>query len=395
MGYPTAYRTSAARLSRGTQIFFEIPKRQKTPPPDRATRARIMRDITQVADVPPLGFSDLWPLFRMLRRLGPWGRLIDLYDLLKWLNGENGARQFNKPANFGSWHLCWTGVPSAGYTLGPLYCYRGGAYGVDVPSWLDGFGDNDTQQGASFSNLPWVYINWKNPNTNAVQIRGGMHQPANIGFDPISPPSTGWFPSRNNNPLAYYRWVNPLKWTPIVDRLLDPFPEPPPAWNTPPRTDPNRETGYEKKPKAYARENLWPVEVPLTTRQPVLGRTIPPKGTKEKKFKATTMARIVARALKSTAFVDGKMKDLRDLLEAMHDSLPKELQLKGRDKRQIEKLFRRVWENLDKMDAKEAFLGILKEIVEDLIGGFADGLRSKAASKNGWFKNKIHTQPRF
>lgn len=129
----------------------------------------------------------------------------------------------------------------------------------------------------------------------------------------------------------------------------------------------------------------------------------------------------VARAFHAGAVLfgkaHGKLLDLRDLIGALHDVLPEEHQLKGKDKKKISLLLAQVWKHLDdinfekkrvtmfkgtpwettrEMTRKEAAaLGIFEEILQDVFGGLGDKLRSKAAEKNGWFKNKIHTSPRF
>lgn len=118
----------------------------------------------------------------------------------------------------------------------------------------------------------------------------------------------------------------------------------------------------------------------------------PPQGTKDKKFRMTGFVRVMTKATTVAANVDGKLKDLRDILNALNESLPKHLQTKSKS---LPDILGNVFRHLDQINASEAMLGILKEIAEDLIGGASDALAKGAAKKFGWSKQKFHLSPRF
>lgn len=424
-GYPIAWRSGARhygpQLSKRTVVLLTPPTRTKTPPPSHDVRAATMRRITQIADIPPLGWSDLWLALRFFRKFTPLGRLFDLKELFEYFN-----RQRVQPVRglVGNWHTCWQVEPTNpiwnGVPKGPIvYQYEGGAYGSHVPAFLAGFLHSISQTDSAFSYLPWCFIILSRGDGIAQgEVIGGLHQDVDPTpeFNPV--PTIWHAPVSPRAVLWRERWADPLRFAPPIHYPgFDGEIAQPPVWNRPPVPDAveKRDEGYDIAPSI--RTYSPPVERPFATDGMPLGRVPAGKRTKEKKFKRGTLINIIASALKSTAFAHGKLADLRDLLKALHDALPKELQLKGKEAKRIGSLFRQVYKYLDKIDDEMvevtrwkgtpwekkvkmsrkqlAFENILNEIAEDLIGGAGDKLRGKAAAKNGWFKNKIFTSPRF
>lgn len=389
MGYPTAYRTQAARLSRGPKTVVVITPRQKTPPPSKATRAATMQRITEVAEMPPLGYSDIWRLLRaarMMSRLHPLGKAFDIAEVLWDLNTKFGNTTVH-PAGSGWVVCCITPIPVSDNDMG----YRGGGGSPSNcgPISLCGQGGGSSTF-QPWGDLPWTFRISRHRATGFVTAREHYRKPS-AGFS--YPP----FASAQADPMydifSPYRQLDPHHWSPILRPVPNPIPINP-LQRPEPQPGDRSERGYSPPAAAEQRfAKTSPVTWPPTA--PPLGRAPPPAGTKEKKFRMTKVAGGVEKALKSGAFVDGKLKDLRDFIKAMDESLPKELQAKGKCKKQLPCVMMNLWMNLDKMDASEAFLNILKEIGEDLLGGAGDRLRSAAATKNGWFKNKIFTSPRF
>lgn len=403
MGYPVAYRTGAARQIR--RLSRDVsPPRPPRPANDNIPLPRPANDNVKLPGFPPLGLNPAdvgraLQLLRLLRRFHPLGRALDVLELLEMLMRWKSA---GLPVPNGTWHNCFSAEPQnpiwTSQAMGEVVlAYRAGSYGVDVPSFLAGFLDSVTQTDASFSYLPWaVALVQRTDGVAQGEVIAGYHQNADPSPDINPIPFLAEWPALSpQQALSPWRWQDPLKFTPVELPALDPLP--PPVWPKVPRVNPEELPNYvagNSRPAGRVDPSVDWRNSPYVVAPPV-GRVRPGKRTKERKFKASTMADLVASALKSTAFVHGKMADFRDLIQALHDSLPKELQLKGKDKKQLTKLFRRVYENLDKMDAKSAFMNVLKEIAEDILGGIGDRLRSKAAAKNNWFKNKIFTSPRF
>lgn len=393
MSYPVAYRTAAARAvrQRSRPTLIVVTPRQKTPPPSREVRAATMKRITETADMPPLGFSDLWRFLRPLTRLARLhpviGRVLDIAELAEYLLRNYGTASGN---SLNGWVHCWTcnnATSQMLFTRDRGYKTTAGTPGTCALVSI--CASNNDMVGAGRWDLPWLFRMKENPNTGSVRQMEHWRNPHGVVL-----PGPGWpqpRPLPTFDPWAPYRWLDPHHWAPIhrpaLPEIQPPFygrPEPVPS-------------DLSERGNTVPRERIGIPEVPAVWPQgiPSIGRRPAPAGTKEKKFRTTAVASGVARALKSGAFVDGKLKDLRDLVNAMNESLPKEFQLKGAAKKRLPDQLMNVWKHLDKMDAKEAFLGILKEIAEDLMGGFGDMLRQKAATKNGWFKTKIFTSPRF
>lgn len=382
MGYPVAYRTSAARGARQLSRASS-PVRTPTARPRANENAR--RPVNIPNRLPPGGLKQPLDYARFARNVIPLMRLhpalrtaMNVYDLWSFWREQNPAAVV-------------TTTPASGYTL----CCTSGTPGIDLGYWGVGGTNNcgminlcGAQQGP-FGQTPWT-TNWtyrvgRNPPSIINRIFEHWHYNPAVGPQVSPLPVPLPMPRPIEIPFAPVRWIDPLQFTPIQPLAPQEIPMMPPPGAAP------AERAYQlprQRPVADNAPRAWPLSRPV-------GRRRPEKGTKEKKFRATRTASFVARALKSSAFVDGKLKDLRDLVTALHDSLPKELQLKGAAKKRLPDLLAHTWKHLDKMDAKEAFLGVLEEIAEDIIGGVGDRLRGAAATKNGWFKTKIFTSPRF
>jgi len=182
-------------------------------------------------------------------------------------------------------------------------------------------------------------------------------------------------------PLKKYRWLAPE----VLQKPLEyaPEPEAPPYEIIPDREmGPNSERGSETASELQR----W---------EPTAFRSPPGRRSSERKFKSTATAEALQYALIEMSKGLGKLTDLRDLIGALHDALPDELQLKGKEKKLIPDLLRRVAANLDKIDGEKALLNIIKELAEDVVGGVSDSYAAAAAREFGWFKQKFFLSARF
>lgn len=457
MGYPVAYRTGLARaerrLSREPTPIAPMRRgandNRRAPSPDDLRRKAddALRKLQKppkikMPEVPPQpksgGLGDVGAyaelLIRLLLRNTLFGRLMDIGELLRIFDEWYRGSRFGNGIP-GGWHVdfmngshpinqsFWDTQTAMGFPPGPpTISYVAG--GGHVPDFLWSFFHSPVADPWVAGEI-WGYVLL--PRTDGVnqgEIVGGIHADVVPSSPPVVTPQLYWEPMTERSILSRYRWANPLEWTPLVEPALDPVP---PPVNIPRRLDPRRdpqlnpfnESGYDLAPSfvpVSGRPTSIDIGVPRPVSPPV-GRKPPGKRVKERKFKAKTLTNIIASALKSGAYVHGKMTDLRDLIKALHDALPKEVQVKGKDKKRIVALFRAVYENIDKIDDSEieitrwkgtpwetklrvsrkqaAFENILEEVLQDILGGFGDKLRTKAAAKNRWFKNKIFTSPRF
>lgn len=400
MGYPTAYRTSQARQERQ----LSRPDRLAPPPRPANDNYRPPRPVPAndnfPGHLPPkIGAWVKNPAVKraaqivlgvhpILRAFMLGWKLYELYDWLasvRTYEGEGLKLQCSVPYS----SLCDSGTPCGptSYCGGPVFfnainaalCGLGGqGYGFNAQAYpylggtMDGIFIQLIRPGFPFCQPAAVLRQYQ---TTAQYGNGKLRLgPQFVPWVETVP--SPWAPFRFYKPQKFMRPGDPVQVTPL----------PPPYDYIPERTPEDMwpgERGYEVEQAQRVAENPWAVREPA-----------PPR-TREKKVKATGSARVLGLILGSIGRVHGKLADLRDILGAMNDALPKELQLKGRDKKRIPKLLENVWKNLDKMDGEKALAGIIKEIAEDVVGGAGDMLRAEAANKFGWLKNKVYTSPRF
>lgn len=394
MGYPTAYRTSAARAER--QLSRPVPE-PRTPQPGNDNRPppfptpKPGNDNYRNALPPRPDPFRLNPATRraldIALRVNPYYRAARLgWDLGKILFdlasvrtrvGEGLALQCSVSVSSG----CDNNNPCSGtsYCFGPVFFNAANASLCGLAGQAIGGGRGEAPNG----NINGLFIMMTRPGFPGCQPGRVVRQ-----YQTLSNPGNGrtrhmpqFVPWVTANPRFIPRWYNPPKWM-LPGDLEDKPPEAPPFNET------------AKRPRH------WPAEAGNT--EPGLGemqaprlhyRARPSGRTKEAKFRgvpklAQTLFFDVARA-------HGKLTDFRDLLGAFHDALPSNLQLKGKDKKSINKLLRRVWDNLDKMDGEKALAGVIKELAEDVVGGVGDMFKTEAAKKLGWTKQKFHLTPRF
>lgn len=390
MGYPTAYRTSAARaerqLSRPPQPDGPKAGNDNKPPPFPVQKPGNDNFRNQLPPRPdPFRLSPAtWRAIDTIARVNPYYRAGRLgYELGKILFdlarvntrvGEKLQLQCSVAPLCENNQACGNS-----YCFGPVFFNAinaalcglagqaiGGGRGVAPTGEVDGILIMQTRPGFPGCQ-PGRVVRQYQP-TSALGNQRMRHMPQFVPwFTPV--------------PRLIPRWLNPPKYMPPGE---------------------DDQATPEAPPYSIAaqRPRHWPATAgnddPSASEliAPRLHYRSKPKGpVREAKFRgvpklAQTLFFDVARA-------HGKLTDFRDLLGAFHDSLPKELQLKGKDKKSINKLLRQVWQNLDKMDGEKALAGVIKELAEDVVGGVGDMFKTEAAKKLGWTKQKFHLTPRF
>lgn len=164
------------------------------------------------------------------------------------------------------------------------------------------------------------------------------------------------------------------------------------------RYDPNYPEGSERGYSAPVGPVDMERELPNVTSSSgrPIGRQPPRPREKEKKVKGGRLTKFMMHSLLVAAKVHGKMVDLRDFTEAFWKNIPKHLRSKDpKCKKKIQCMLADIWLHWDEIDGGKAFLDMIKEISEDVIGGAGEALRDEAAKQHGWFKYKIFTSPRF
>lgn len=400
MGYPVAYRTSAARSARqlsrpeaprpnprgpanDNKPFPLKPANENFPGrlPPRVDKLIARPAVKRAAQAVMMAH----PLLRVLSLL--W-KLYDLYDWLKVVKTTTG--DYNLLCSVDLFGGCFEdlSVPCGwNYCIGPTFdrgitapCGIAGQAGYGGIGWFNNAtfwdGMKVYMHRPNFGGLchpgRLVQVYGRKPGVGSDRTPGLIHPPQMVRWTRTVPP-----------PWAPFRFYKPeVLMKPAVDYDVPPLP--PPYWHIPDREMGNSERG-----------NSLPDTAVETVAPPYAWRGPPPRGTKEKKVKWSGPAQILNAILVSLARADGKLKDLRDIVGAMNDALPKELKLKGKDAKSLPKLLRNVWDNLDKMNGEQALANIIKELAEDVVGGFGDRLRQDAAKEFGWVKSKIFTSPRF
>lgn len=404
MGYPVRYRDSQGRQER------RLSRPDGAPVPTRPANDNKPHPLKPAndnypANLPPQFGRDVWhPAVRYAAKTAmmvhPGLRILryawDLYELYNWYkNTRISLGDFTLTCDSGFLGACLaqpdgcTDPPFDRYCIGPMFqsglsnplnCGITGQAGMPNASgaWPTDFGTTTGTKGV----VVWAVRNSHaappcHPSSLRTQYRWNMtaprtkpHPPHRVPYYHSTPPF--WAP---------FRWYKPeIFMKPGVDYDVDPLP--PPYWVIPKRDDVDR--GYDIEPV--------PIDDPVA---PPHWRVPPRPREKEKKVKWTGPARILNAILVSLARVHGKGADLRDILKALDEALPKNLQLKGPDKKKIPKLLENVYRNWDKLDAEKAILNVIKEIAEDVVGGFGDRLRSETAKNFGWLKNKVSLSARF
>lgn len=437
MGYPVTYRTSAARdpAFRGSnaptpqdnspfnrnnqnenkqfrdprdskpQPNYRLPEKIPQPRPyipnDRPPGVNPAKTWENKSPPLPLSPSQLRKLTSALRWVNPWFRLAhnlwDLWDLYNWY-------QSTRTTN-GDWVLCASDnyeinplSPCDTYMGGPVFSSAQGACNT-VGLLTQAMAVGPQFYKAGFADVPGNFVQM------GVYMLRPPSPPCGIGgrghhYQHWTRTSTaaGRVPAPPNR-VPYFRVtpspVTPFKrlptYRPVPGRFEpDPLPVPYPVI---PELDPREWPGSDGNtdPSVRSQPDIDVQQAPKWER--TAHRKPPGPRVKERKFKGVKSW--AQQALFAAFRAHGKLNDFRDLLLAMHDALPKELQLKGKDKKQLPKILRRVWDNLDKMDGEKALANIVKELAEDVVGGFGDMLKTKASANFGWSKQKFFLQPRF
>lgn len=445
MGYPTAYRTSAARKAGGSSQGPSPAPAPSSPTAPRGPANDNYRPPAPANDnfrnrLPPLpSAQEAARVGLALLRIHPILRILLplLLPLIPW-----DLWKYKKESPFWEvWCGTMTGVPykalfqPCGFIATLLRNDPGFGYG-NHQSWVEfvqDFGPTHQQWKVNGVRVwrgpgdvtgptntpvpappeilpPWAPFRWLEPD-NIPPLRFYPEpRPKPYPMLPHLPPV--WPGDRGNNPPRRdddpYPGERPqevpqvIPYPPIT--VPGPGPVSPPRPGTPgqpgsnpgpgpgPGPRPGGEPGAGPGPRPGGEEN--PNPGPRPANRP-LGRQKPPRGEREKKYRTSATASMLESILKQVGRAHGKLADLRDILGAFNDALPKHLQLKGSDKKSIPKLAENMWKNLYEIDGAEALENVIKEIAEDQLGGFGDQLRSEASKKQGWLKNKIHTSPRF
>lgn len=393
MGYPTAYRTSAARaerqLSRPPSPDGPKAGNDNKPPPFTPPKPGNDNFRNQLPPRPdPFRLNPAtWRAIDTIARINPYYRAGRLgYELGKLLFdlaftrtrvGEGLALQCSVSVASG----CDNNNPCSGtsYCFGPVFFNAANASLCGLAGQAIGGGRGTAPEG----NINGLFIMMTRPGFPGCQPGRVVRQ-----YQTLSNPGNGrtrhmpqFVPYFTPVPRLIPRWYNPPKYFPPGDDDMS-TPEAPP---------------YNEAAK---RPRHWPATAgnddPSASEiiAPRLHYRSKPKGpVREAKFRG--VPKLAQSLFFDVARAHGKLTDFRDLLGAFHDSLPKELQLKGKDKKSINKLLRQVWQNLDKMDGEKALAGVIKELAEDVVGGVGDMFKTEAAKKLGWTKQKFHLTPRF
>lgn len=404
MGYPTAYRTSAARRERQLSRPDPSPSPRR-PANDNIKIPRKPANDNYPANLPPKPGSwvkhpALKPALKLAMNVHPFLRILrtlwDAYDLYQYYkNTRISLGDFSVRCSRDVMEHCITpGVCNDdGYCDGPVF--GDGVNNCPGPPQAFSYANAHGSAYAAahrFNNTNGFHVVMVRSPSNIPQpciIRGTVQasyerlvlggnkvarMPHLVPYTTSTPPF--WAP---------FRWFKPnIFMKPQVDYDVDP--RSPPYRYIPDRdlSDSATSRGYEVEAAPVPR--LWP-EYAFRMR--------PPSREKEKKVKWTGPAQIAHAILVSLARVHGKLLDFRDIIEAMEKALPKELRLKGKDKKVLQKRMRNLWDNFENLNGEQAVLNIIEELAEDVIGGVSSNLRSETAKNFGWLKTKTFTSPRF
>lgn len=397
MGYPVSYRTSAARKERQLSRPENAPA---TPRPANDNKPYPLKPANDNfrGNLPPQvgrflknpatkkaaqAFLRVHPVLAGLSTAWMAYELLSEISAVKLYSGEGLAVLCS--VSIGSGCLDQIACSDFSYCIGPSFRN----YIGPPVCGLGGQATSAFQRGTInlAGNIDGVLVSMArpgfpgcHPNRNVAQWQTTANYPANR--ERLHPQAVPWV-ATPRFPYAPYRWIDPLKFIPVGDpSIVDPLPPP-----------------YEYLPD---REMPWPGERGNTAPEYVAPPRVadsprfrPGPKEKEKKVKWTGPAQIAHAILVSAGRIHGKLADFRDIVGAFHSALPKELQLKGKDKRSVNKMLAQVFNHWDQLNGEKALLGVIKEVAEDVVGGFGDRLRSEAAKEFGWLKNKIFTGPRF
>lgn len=405
MGYPVRrYRDSAGRAER--QLSREQPPPQPSSPAndnykpplkpandnypprlppqtDKLVKRPALKKAAQAA-------MQIHPLLRILSTL--W-KLYDMYDWIKRTKIDyHGWTIACDVGLFGACIPDGNPDPCTGfkYCMGPSF-----SFGINNPSLCGisgqaGYGGMGYFPGNIYYDgvITWAHRGLSSPpalchpGSMRTQWRNGNYQ--NRNGEVRVPQAVPWVRT-TPPPWAPHRWYKPMPLLkPQVDYDVPPVPPPYPM--IPPRNADDMWPGT----RSYASPDAAPRQA-----YAYAYRSAPPRNTREQKVKWSGPAQILHAVLVSIGKVHGKLADLRDILGAMEESLPKELRLKGKDKRIIQKQLENLFRHWDKMNGEQALLGIIKELAEDVVGGTGDMFRKEAAKNFGWLKNKVYVSPRF
>lgn len=326
----------------------------------------------------PGGYGRYLRLARFAARfLGPIGWLLTAYELWEWYNSAGN------PLSAGGWMQCCA-LPAPkqldAYNFGsasvnnldPLACNinlcgTGGQVPLGPwPSTIPAL----VHSGTSSYRAQFLYLGiYNDPKTRMTYYEGYKRVVARS--DKITPEIPGSWPEITpggdpmpipvTDPIIVPPWVEPFvpPGRPRPDPTSPPVRRPPPL-RPPPR--PEGSTGGSTDPW------VGPGPRPDTVTNP----EPPGPGVRERKVRASHAA-----ARRFLGWLTGAASEAGDLLDALHDALPDELQAEGKtyaDK--VEAL----WQGWEHVDMAEAFENIWSNEVEDkYLGEFFQGVQDGMA----------------
>ena len=407
MRYPTAWRSGAAKHGAGS---FQRPPALPTPEPTPVRPPKPANDNWR-----PPGFNndnhkgggfriDYGKVGQMAKRFSRWhpliGRAINVWDAIEAL------RDWGWRVNDPGWIQNCVIQHMDGAPTGVFYCQAAAFFDPNVvfarpAPWWDG-----SQWVVSYvknprpTNIPGIWqhddaSNWVHPGTQA---------------EPVPVPGFRIFPRIGISPSSRPGVVTDPFWWPIgVPRpVFNPRPQRDrDAEKTPPRQRPEGDDAGYRVPSDDPLSDFYVPgfgRVPLgriiddgatavdvtpgrngvSRPRPVrpIGRARPPaRGRAREKERKSKLRGASALRVLSKVWEDTKFG--RDLMEAWYDALPKEYRSKKHSA--FDKAVT-VWKHWDKADRDKAYSGMLREIIEEKVGGAYDAARGDLAKKMGRFK---------
>lgn len=407
MGYPAAYRRGALGSGVPGRGFQPAPVPGNMPAPYSNPGWR----------PPPKPANDnlrrLMRLARLARRLSPFLTAADLVmDYVEW-SRQTDVMKWNFPAP-------WTKK---------LTCFPGPPYSASQWNWADvivkscqtGQASNATMYQTPwhvFKKWPGCYymifeykawitaLNtwrsatrevWQRPYVSNPPDSEKPYPDTRVQPVPDAPHEVPW------SPPAYFPEVPPLRPTPMPQPI--PYPEVPyrpypevvhgpdrgyyPGVRSPTRPRPTPAPGWniEPTPKPQPVPTPKPPPVQFLPDAPAFPRMPVGRGTKERKVMSDQpgYGELLRWARRYEHALDG-----RDVVEAVHDALPKKFQTKSK---RLQDRLQAIYEHINDLDVAKALENVMKEIAEDKAGGMLDKLRGKAAKGLGVTKQQIRTYP--
>lgn len=304
--------------------------------------------------IPPVVPRVTLPWIRVFARLNPWLfaalTLYELWQLYQQWEAPGDANQCGRVVNPGfpqyvrytQYGFCWSDV----WGLDPA---------ISSTSWssayryLTQFQPRNYPSNWSCESIWWKEVTAPEPHPELPEV--GLPEPVPDFILPPSPmlPQMPWFPI-TVPPLA--PMPSPIPRPPFIPQMPNPEAVSPPVGNYPPGQEPG------SRPRPRKRLNPRP----------------PGRGVKERKLKGTAQQRKFLGWLLSGA------SEANDLLDALHDALPKEFQGRDHPASKWEALYKH-W---DKVDMSEAFTNIWNNQATDKYYGEAFKKLQEGLSEAGF-----------